>query len=232
MSFAPTNQTPTAAGGTGKNNTNQPAPFGVAQGGGNGGGKYGQLPGELTNAVNNVMPAINDTVNQLDQYAQQAGATPAAGGGKYGKTGPMSDQQQQAIGAQNNFLTGGVTPSYNGGMGKAGGAPAGQSAGGMTPQDAMNRYNNVVFGASDVYNRNLAPTQQVGAALPTMRPAVGAPQPFSPTKQLGRALPGQPSTMPVAAPRLPAPVKLAPLQPNFRTGGLSRPGPARFGTKI
>ena len=216
MSFAPTNQTPTAAGGTGKSNTNQPAPFGVAAGGGNGGGKYGQmqLPGELTNAVNNIMPAINDTVNHLDQYAQQmgpqqsannaqtnfltGGATPAAGGGKYGKTGPMSDQQQAT----------------------------GQSS----PMDMMNRYNSIVYGSTPMqqpqsYNLtgNFAPTQhRLGAAMPTPRPAVGAPQPFSPTRQVGRALPGQPSTMPVAAPRLPAPVKLAPLQPNFRTGGVRR----------
>lgn len=204
--------------GTAATGSNQPAPFGVPAGLGSptvgatpapsgGAGKYG-IPSDLNNVIsganNAVGSAVNDIVNQMPQ-------APAGGGGTAGK-----------------YAAGG-TPTAGGGAGK------------FTPMDAYNTYQNNVYGANKVYNPfsapSVGPTQQVGAALPRggfnqfnptpeQRAAIGAQTGFLTgqprmTGAPSREFPGRPVR---SAPLLPAARPTPALQPNFRTGGLVRPG--------
>ena len=190
--------------GTVATGSNQPAPFGVPAGLGN--PSVGATPAPSGGGLGKFGGALNDFVNQVNNQpgpmpeqpapdvSMITGTFPGMGG-----IAPMNPGMALAPTRQVGAATPAMRPASGGMMGKGGIAP-------MNPGMA------------------LAPTRQVGRALPTMRPAVGAPQPFSPTRQVGRALPGQPSTMPVVpgTDRLPPTARLTPLQPNFRTGGLTR----------
>jgi len=202
--------------GTVATGSNQPAPFGVPAGLGN--PSVGATPASSGGGMGKFGGggALNDFLNQIGN-----------------QPGPMPEQPAPDV----SMITGTFPqptpqPAAGGMMGKGGMGPMPPSMA-LAPTRQVGAANPAMRPAGGIPMplpptapgpNQLMPTRQVGRALPTMRPAVGAPQPFSPTRQVGRALPGQPSTMPVVpgTDRLPPTARLTPLQPNFRTGGLTR----------
>lgn len=202
--------------GTPATGSNQPAPFGVPAGLGN--PTVGATPAPSGGGGGKFSGILGDIANQVGQAAQQqqpiGQATPAPQDGGFGKAGALPIGPTQQVGA--------ATP--------------GQPAGGMFGKGAPS----TTIGASDT-----GPTSQWNPVLqnPIGAPAQqGAPRgfnQFAPTPAQRAAISGaghQPQGIrggvvtagpqPVA----PRPVNTgAPqFQPNFRTGGLMRGGPARL----
>jgi hypothetical protein len=209
--------------GTTPTGSNQPAPFGIPAGLGNpsvGAGigptrQVGQaLPGQMPGSGYAGFPGQSNNIGQMNPMDMMNAYQQAVFGGN--QPGPMPEQPPaQSWTVNGNFPAMGGMPS-----------PVLQ---------------NPVGGPAPVPSPKFGPTRQVGAALPGQMPGQMPGQPSTmpvppglgrlmPTKQVGAALPnmgqmpGQPSTMPVNpnVGRLPAPAKLTPLQPNFRTGGVTR----------